>query len=94
MHGSRSQPDRLERFRCTSRYADAGQGIAALIAARAPEGLTIAARALDRVFPSAFYVAPLYHSPIISLAYPRELKPPNSVPKLGIPLELWWRGGD
>jgi ABC-type oligopeptide transport system substrate-binding subunit len=94
MHGSRSLPDRFERFRCTSRYADAGQGIAALIAAGAPEELTIAARALDRVFLSAFYVAPLYHSSIISPAYPRELKRPNSVPKLGISLELWWRGGE
>jgi peptide/nickel transport system substrate-binding protein len=72
----------------------ADAAIAALVGARSREELTTAARALDRVLLSGFYVAPLYHAPDLWLAYGRGLRRPASVPKLGIPIELWWRAAE
>jgi peptide/nickel transport system substrate-binding protein len=71
--------------------AAADAAVASLVAAGSREELIDAARALDRVLLSGFYVAPLYHAPDLWLAYSSALRRPPSVPKLGIPIELWWR---
>ncbi|HEU0133200.1 MAG TPA: extracellular solute-binding protein, partial [Allosphingosinicella sp.] len=75
------------------RSAAADAAIVALVSAATRQDLTDAARALDRVLLSGFYVAPLYHAPDLWLAYSSTLRRPASVPKLGIPIELWWRDG-
>ena len=63
----------------------------ALVAARTRPELVTAGRVLDRLLLSGFYVAPLHHPPALWLAYRSDLRRPKAVPKLGIPVELWWR---
>jgi peptide/nickel transport system substrate-binding protein len=72
-----------------SEAADAA--IATLIAARDRGELASAARALDRVLLSGFYVVPLFHAPQLWLAYRAGLKRPERIPLLGPAIELWWR---
>lgn len=65
--------------------------IDALLAAHDREEFVTAARALDRVLLSGFYVVPLFHQPSLWLAYDAGLKRPERVPMMGLPPELWWR---
>jgi peptide/nickel transport system substrate-binding protein len=65
--------------------------IDALLAAHDRDEFVTAARALDRVLLSGFYVVPLFHQPSLWLAYDAGLKRPEHVPMMGLPPELWWR---
>ncbi|WP_374547017.1 extracellular solute-binding protein [Rhodoblastus sp.] len=60
--------------------------IAALQAARGREEFVTAARALDRVLLSGFYVVPLYHSPAQWVAYWRRIAHPAVLPHYAQPL--------
>jgi peptide/nickel transport system substrate-binding protein len=65
--------------------------IDALLAAHDREEFVTAARALDRVLLSGFYVVPLFHQPSLWIAYDAGLKRPEKAPMMGLPPELWWR---
>ncbi|TVR07881.1 MAG: ABC transporter substrate-binding protein [Salinarimonadaceae bacterium] len=65
--------------------------IDALLAATDREDFVSAARALDRVLLSGFYVVPLYHQPALWIAHDAGLRRPERVPMMGLPPELWWR---
>ena len=70
--------------------------IAALQAARSPEDFVTAARALDRVLLSGFYVVPLFHARDQWIAYWRRIAHPKALPHYGQPLfgdvlESFWR---
>ncbi|MCI4678473.1 extracellular solute-binding protein [Rhodoblastus acidophilus] len=60
--------------------------IAALLAARGREDFVTAARALDRVLLSGFYVVPLYHSHAQWIAYWRRIAHPKALPHYAQPL--------
>ena len=60
--------------------------IAALQAARGRGEFVTAARALDRVLLSGFYVVPLYHSPAQWIAYWRRIGHPTALPRYAQPL--------
>jgi peptide/nickel transport system substrate-binding protein len=60
--------------------------IAALQAARGREDFVTAARALDRVLLSGFYVVPLYHSRAQWIAYWRRIGHPAALPHYAQPL--------
>ncbi|WP_298352709.1 extracellular solute-binding protein [Rhodoblastus sp.] len=60
--------------------------IAALQAARGREEFVTAARALDRVLLSGFYVVPLYHAPAQWIAYWRRIAHPKALPRYAQPL--------
>ncbi|MGO9429939.1 extracellular solute-binding protein [Rhodoblastus sp.] len=70
--------------------------IAALQAARSKEDFLTAARALDRVLLSGFYVVPLFHSRDQWIAEWRRIAHPKALPHYGQPLfgdvlESFWR---
>lgn len=65
--------------------------IDALLSATEREDFVAAARALDRVLLSGFYVVPLYHQPALWIAHDSGLKRPARTPMMGLPPELWWR---
>ena len=69
--------------------------IAAILAARSDEDFIAAARALDRLLLSGFYIVPLFHSDDQWIAYSAKLGRPEEVPLFGLsnvtPAELWWR---
>lgn len=65
--------------------------IDALLAATDREDFVAAARALDRILLSGFYVVPLYHQPALWIAHDSGLKRPARAPMMGLPPELWWR---
>ena len=60
--------------------------IAALQAARGREEFVTAARALDRVLLSGFYVVPLYHAPAQWIAHWRRIAHPKALPHYAQPL--------
>jgi peptide/nickel transport system substrate-binding protein len=60
--------------------------IAALQAARGRAEFVTAARALDRVLLSGFYVVPLYHSPAQWIAHWRRIAHPEALPRYAQPL--------
>ncbi len=60
--------------------------IAALQAARSREAFVTAARALDRVLLSGFYVVPLYHSHAQWIAHWRRIAHPTALPHYAQPL--------
>jgi peptide/nickel transport system substrate-binding protein len=68
-----------------------------LIAARTREDLVVAARALDRVLLSGFYVIPLYHIPVDRIAYWSNFHHPETLPINGykwwiyVKPDVWWR---
>ncbi len=72
--------------------------IAALQAAHSQEDFVAAARALDRVLLSGFYIVPLFHSRNQWVAHwlridrPKAL--PHYAPLYGDTLETWWRSGE
>jgi peptide/nickel transport system substrate-binding protein len=73
--------------------------IAALQAARSEEDFITAARALDRVLLSGFYVVPLYHNRDQWIAHWRRIAHPATLPRYAQPLfgdvlETWWRAPD
>ena len=73
--------------------------IAALQAAQTEEDFVAAARALDRVLLSGFYVVPLYHNRDQWVAHWRRIAHPDVLPRYGQPLfgdvlETWWRKAD
>jgi peptide/nickel transport system substrate-binding protein len=65
--------------------------IAAIVAARSREELTAAARALDRVLISGFYVVPLFHLPEQWVARWPAIGRPAATPLAGPQIETWWR---
>lgn len=65
--------------------------IDALLTATEREDFVAAARALDRVLLSGFYVVPLYHQPALWISHDAGLRRPARVPMMGLPPELWWR---
>ena len=70
--------------------------IAALQAAHQREDFVTAARALDRVLLSGFYIVPLYHRRDEWVAYWRRIAHPAALARYGQPLfgdvlEVWWR---
>ena len=69
--------------------------IAAILAARSEEDFVAAARTLDRLLLSGFYIVPLFHSDDQWIAYASKLGRPEEVPLFGLsnvtPAELWWR---
>lgn len=65
--------------------------IAAIVAARSREELTAAARALDRVLISGFYVIPLFHLPEQWVARWPAIGRPAVTPLAGPQIETWWR---
>jgi len=73
--------------------------IAALQAAQTEEDFVTAARALDRVLLSGFYVVPLYHNRDQWIAHWRRIAHPTALPRYAQPLfgdvlETWWRKPD
>ena len=69
--------------------------IDAILAAGSKEELTTAARALDRILLSGFYIVPLYHATETWTAHVAELKRPTSNPRFpmlpfGALLDNWW----
>lgn len=73
----------------TSKAVDAM--IEALLSAKTKSEFTSAARALDRVLLSGFYVVPLYNLPDQWLARNAVVKRPQVVPLFGLSPEWWWR---
>jgi peptide/nickel transport system substrate-binding protein len=69
--------------------------IAALQSARSNEDFVVAARSLDRVLLSGFYVVPLFHSRDQWVAHWRRIEhpgiAPHYAPLFGDALETWWR---
>lgn len=67
-----------------------------LLEARTREDLVAAARALDRVLLSGFYVIPLYHIPVDRIAYWSSVHHPEKQPLIGykwwiyIKPDVWW----
>ncbi len=67
-----------------------------LLEARTREDLVAAARALDRVLLSGFYVIPLYHVPVDRIAYWSNVHHPKKLPMIGykwwiyIKPDVWW----
>jgi peptide/nickel transport system substrate-binding protein len=64
--------------------------ISALLAAREREDFVAAARALDRVLLSGFYIVPLFYAPDQWIAYSARLGRPERTPLFGVNLEAWW----
>jgi peptide/nickel transport system substrate-binding protein len=62
----------------------------ALIASRTREDLVAAARALDRLLVSGFYVVPLFHAPAQWVAHWTRIEHPSTMPKWGWTLPAWW----
>ena len=65
--------------------------IAALLAARTSEDFVAAARALDRLLISGFYIVPLFYAPDEWIAYSSKLGRPERTPLYGVDLATWWR---
>ena len=65
--------------------------IAAILAARSNEDFVAAARALDRLLISGFYIVPLYYAPEQWIAYSSKLGRPEATPLFGVDLAAWWR---
>jgi peptide/nickel transport system substrate-binding protein len=65
--------------------------IAAVVAARDRDDFVAAARALDRLLLSGFYVVPLFYAPDQWVAYSSTLGHPDRSPMFGVALETWWR---
>ena len=72
--------------------------VAAITEARSEADFTAAARTLDRLLLSGFYVVPLFHAEDQWIAYASTLGRPKEVPLFGntnvTPVELWWRKRD
>ncbi len=64
--------------------------IAALVAARTREELVAAARTIDRILQSGFYVLPLYHLPEQWVVRKTDLAHPPNGSLYGYVLESWW----
>jgi peptide/nickel transport system substrate-binding protein len=64
--------------------------IAALLQARSQEDFVTAVRAFDRVLISGDYVVPLFHLPMVWVAYWNRLKFPAVHPLAGFDLDTWW----
>lgn len=64
--------------------------IEALLAARSREDLVAAARTLDRLLVSGFYVVPLFHAPAQWVARWTRIEHPSTMPKWGWTLPAWW----
>ena len=69
--------------------------VAAIVEARSEQDFEAAARALDRLLLSGFYIVPLFHTEDQWIAYASWLGRPKEVPLFGLtnvtPVELWWR---
>ena len=69
--------------------------VAAIVEARSEQDFEAAARALDRLLLSGFYIVPLFHTEDQWIAYASWLGRPKQVPLFGLtnvtPVELWWR---
>src|SRR5260370_23578803 len=65
--------------------------IAAIVAAGSKEDFVAAARALDRVLISGFYIVPLFYAPEQWIAYSAKLGRPETTPLYGVYLAAWWR---
>lgn len=65
--------------------------IAAIVSARSDEDFVAAARALDRLLLSGFYIVPLYHTSDQWIGYWKGLDKPARAPMFGVNLDLWWR---
>jgi peptide/nickel transport system substrate-binding protein len=65
--------------------------IDALLSAERREDFAAAARALDRVLLSGFYVVPLFYIGEQWLAYDAGLRRPERLPLLGTTTDVWWR---
>ncbi len=65
--------------------------IAAILAAESSEDFIAAARALDRVLISGFYIVPLFYAPEQWIAYSSKLGRPKVTPLFGVDLAAWWR---
>jgi microcin C transport system substrate-binding protein len=62
-----------------------------LIAADSRDDLVTAARALDRVLLSGYYVIPHWHTPVHRLAFWDKFGRPSLTPPYGLPVaETWW----
>lgn len=73
------------------RQPAADAAIAALLAARERRDFVDAARALDRVLLSGFYVMPLFHAPDQWIARAASVKRPERRPLTGLAIETLWR---
>ena len=77
------------------RVPAADAAIAALIGARSRDDLVAAARVLDRVLMSEFFVVPLFHSPGQWVAHWTRIEHPAKTPGSGWHLPAWWvRAGE
>ncbi len=65
--------------------------IAAVLAADSREDFVAAARALDRVLISGFYIVPFYYAPEDWIAWSAKLGRPPTTPLFGVDLAAWWR---
>jgi peptide/nickel transport system substrate-binding protein len=64
--------------------------ISALLAAREREDFVAAARALDRVLLSGFYIVPLFYAGDQWVAYSTRLGRPERTPLFGVDIDAWW----
>ena len=65
--------------------------IGAVVAAHGHDDFVAAARALDRVLLSGFYIVPLFYAPDQWIAYSAALGHPDRTPMFGVNIESWWR---
>ncbi len=65
--------------------------IAALLSAKSEDDFEAAARALDRVLLSGFYMVPFHHAKSQWVAYSAALGHPARTPLYGVDLDAWWR---
>jgi peptide/nickel transport system substrate-binding protein len=65
--------------------------IGAVVAAHGHDDFVAAARALDRVLLSGFYIVPLFYAPDQWIAYSSALGRPEKTPMFGVAIESWWR---
>ncbi len=72
--------------------------IAAILSAKTEEDFVAAARVLDRLLLSGFYIIPLFHTEDQWISYAAWLGRPAETPLFGInnmtPVELWWKKRD
>lgn len=89
--GSSSADQNATRNYMGMKSAAADAMIDALLRARTLEELTSAARALDRVLISGFYLIPLHHLPQQWVARWPHIERPATLPNQGALPEVWWK---
>ncbi len=89
--GSQSADEPATRNYMGMKSKAADETIAAMLRAKSLEEMTAAARALDRILISGFYVIPLFHLPKQRVARWPRIERPDTLPNQGALPEVWWQ---